>query len=107
ALSLEQAAGSRGIVGAGQRLAKLVDPGAHNRFDRALEAPPIRIRGFARRKRDDEVDANQLALGKERVEGAHPALVGIGEIISDRLAHRAAVPLAGNVNEDRDKTIES
>src|SRR6266516_7963744 len=107
AITLEQGTRSDRNVGARQRIAKLVDPGAHNRFDRALEAGPIRIRRFARRKRDDEVDANQLALGKEWVEGAHPALVGSGEIIPDRLAHRAAVPFAGDVNKDRDKTIES
>ena len=107
AITLEQGTRFNRIVGASQRLAKLVNPGAHNRFDRALEAGPIRIRHFARRKRDDEVDANQLALGKERVESAHPALVGSGEIIPDRLAHRAAVPFAGDVNKDRDETVES
>src|SRR5262249_57010288 len=95
------------VVDARELVAELVDPGAHDRLDRALEAGAIRMRRLARRKGDDEVDADQRPLKKERMEGAHAALVGVGEIISDRLAHAAAAALARDVNEDPDEAIEA
>src|SRR5262249_58929557 len=74
AIALEEDARPRRVVDARELVAELVDPGAHDRLDRALEAGAIRMRRLARRKSDDEVDADQRPLGKERMEGAHAAL---------------------------------
>src|SRR5262249_57290604 len=83
AVTLEQRAPPQRIVVARQFLAELVDPGAHDRLDGALEAGTIRIRRLAGRKRDDEVHPNQLPLGEERMKRAHAALVGLGKVIAD------------------------
>src|SRR5919197_5038297 len=107
AVTLEQRAGPKRIVAARQFVAELVSPGAHDRFDCALEARAIRIRRLSARKKADEVDANELSLREERVERAHAALVGVGKIIADRLAHGAAVALARNIDQDGDEAIEA
>src|SRR5262249_3627523 len=107
AITLEEDARPRRVVDARELVAELVDPGAHDRLDRALEAGAIRMRRLARREGDDEVDADQRPLGKERMEGAHAALVGVGEIITDGLAHAAAEALARDVNKDRHEAIEA
>src|SRR5262249_42968369 len=101
AVPVEQRTCSQRIVAARQFLAELIDPGAHDRLDRALEAGAVRIDWLVRRERDDEVDANQLSFREERMEGAHVTSVGVGKIISDRLAHRAVIALTRDVNENR------
>src|SRR4029450_538944 len=108
AVTLEQRARPRRIVVARQFLAQLVDPGAYDRLDSALEAGAIRARRLGpRRKPDDEVNANQLSLREEWMERAHVALVAVGKIIGDRLAHGTAVALTWNVNQDGYEAIEA
>ena len=95
------------IVDAPQLLAERVDPGAHDRLDRLLQARAIGIRRVARRSDDDEMDADERAFREKRVERAHPALVDAGKIIADSLAHVAVVALARDVDEDGNEAFEA
>ena len=73
-------------------------------------APGSRGRDSARRPSgaaDDEMDAHQRSFRKERIEGADAAVVGLGEIVADRLAHVAVVAVARHVDEDRDEAVEA
>ncbi len=51
--------------------------------------------------------AHQQAFGKERIEGAHAALVGGGEIIADRRADAAVEAIARHIDENRDEAVEA
>ena len=94
-------------VRGGERLVQAVGPAAHDVFDRAVERGAVDIRRFALVAADDEVDAHQRAFREERIEGAHAAVEGRGEILADPRPDLAVVAVARNVDQDRDEAVEA
>ncbi len=91
----------------GDRLIETVDPAAHDLFHRAVERLAIGVRRLAFVAPDDEMHAHQRTFGKERIEGAHAAFEGGGEIIADRRPDPAVVTFTRDIDEDRDEAVEA
>ena len=95
------------VVRGSDRRLEPVPPAAHDPFNRALEALAIRIGGLAGVALDDEMHAHQRAFGEERVEGAHAALIGHGQIVADLSPDAAVIALARDIDEHRHEAVEA
>ncbi len=86
---------------------QVVLPIGYDIQDRRFEGGPIRLRSLAPGAADDELDARQRALGKERIERRDMAVEGAGEIIADQRPDAAVVAVARHIDDRRYEAVEA